>query len=174
MNDPDDPNHASIGRDNHTITLCIAALKRKLISICCPRVFQNDYASRSNNARSQKRTVLYMAMSYALTWALTWIPAYIMGVVVNNDVTRILLAIFYPLQGLYNLIVYMSPKVRHARNTKRGKLPWRAKRSPKHGSQEARKKCQSMAIDAQSLLRGNVLRAVYLDSWIEGANDLPI
>ena len=32
---------------------------------------------------------------------------------------------FLPLQGLYNLIVYMSPKVRHARNTKRGKLPWR-------------------------------------------------
>ena len=50
-----------------------------------------------------------------------------------------------------------------------------ANRSPKHGSQEARKKWQSMDIDTFiSLLRGNVFRAVDFDSWMVGAKDLLI
>ena len=99
-------------------------LKSKLLSIC-PCVFRNYYTSRSNNARSQKRAVLYMAMSYSVTWALTWIPFYIVYYGISNKATGILVAMFTPLQGLYNLVVYMTPKVRNARNTKRVKLPWR-------------------------------------------------
>ena len=119
------PNGAPGGRDNHTsLSIFLDILKSKLVSICqC--VFRNDNASRSNNARSQKRAVLYyMAMGYSLTWVLTWIPFYILLFVIDNKATRIVFAVLQPLQGLYNLIVYMSPKVRNARNTKRGKSPW--------------------------------------------------
>ena len=120
------PNGAPGGGDNHTsLSIFLDILKLKPVSICqC--VFWNDNASRSNNARSQKQAVLYMAMGYSLTWVLTWIPFYILFFVINNKATKIVFVILQPLQGLYNLIVYMSPKVRHARNTKRGKLPWRA------------------------------------------------
>ena len=120
----DDPNVAAIGR-----SIFFERLKSKLVRIC-PCVFRNDNASRSNNARSQKRAVFYMAMSYSLTWALTWIPFYLycMNPDINhagNKFMHILSVIFLPLQGLYNLVVYMSPKVRNARNTRRGKLSWR-------------------------------------------------
>ena len=126
----DDPNAAG-GRGHHTrYSIFIATLKSKLVSIC-PCMFRNDYASRSNNARSQKRAVLYMAMGYSLTWALTWVPYFVLiigaltGNSFYNKVNRILPVILLPLQGLYNLIAYMAPKVRSARNTKKGKLPWR-------------------------------------------------
>ena len=126
----DDPNAAG-GRGHHTrYSIFIATLKNKLVSIC-PCMFRNGYASRSNNARSQKRAVLYMAMGYSLTWALTWVPYFVVkiGLLTGNSfynkVNRILPVILLPLQGLYNLIAYMAPKVRSARNTKKGKLPWR-------------------------------------------------
>ena len=126
----DDPNAAG-GRGHHTrYSIFIATLKNKLVSIC-PCMFRNGYASRSNNARSQKRAVLYMAMGYSLTWALTWVPYFVVkiGLLTGNSfynkVNRILPVILLPLQGLYNLIAYMAPKVRSARKTKKGKLPWR-------------------------------------------------
>ena len=88
-------------------------------------VIRNNPLSRSNNARSQKRAVLYMAMSYSLTWVLTWVPFYIDLPFPGNKATAFIQAILQPLQGLYNLAVYLSPKVRYARNhTKRGKLGW--------------------------------------------------
>ena len=109
--------------DPTTSFIFFESVKIKLLSIC-PCVYPHHNASRSNNARSQKRAVLYMAMSYSLTWALTWIPVYIFLFVISSNVTRVMAAVLHPLQGLYTLIVYMSPKVRNARNTKRGKLPW--------------------------------------------------
>ena len=116
----DDPNEGNITR----LSLFLATVKCKLLSMF-KYVFGNEFTSRSNNARSQKRAVLYMAMSYCLTWVLMWVPFYILRYAINNNTTGILQAGLQPLQGLYTMIVYMSPKVRHARNTKRGKLPWR-------------------------------------------------
>ena len=90
----------------------------------CPCIFRNYYASNPNNARSKRRAVLYMAMSYYLISALTWIPTYLFFFGISNNATGIINGILPPLQGLYNLIVvYMSPNVRNARNKKRGKLP---------------------------------------------------
>ena len=121
----DGPTNAPRERGNQTCpSIFFETWKSKLLGIC-PFACQNDDASRSNNARSQKRAVLYMAMSYSLTWALMWIPFYMMLFVFRfNHFSRVLSGIFQPLQGLYNLIVYMSPKVRNARNKKRAKLPW--------------------------------------------------
>ena len=115
------------GRDYHTsLSICLYTLKSKLAAgICSTCLVWNHPSPRSNSARSQKRAVLYMAMSYSLTWALTWIPFFILFFAVRNKATNVLQAILQPLQGFYNLIVYMSPKVRNARNKKRGILPWR-------------------------------------------------
>ena len=89
-------------------------------------VVWNHPSPRSNCARSQKRAVLYIVMSYSLIWALTWILLFILFFAVRNKATHVLQTILQPLQGFYNLIVYMSsPKVRNARNKKRGQLPWR-------------------------------------------------
>ena len=114
---------AQEGNDPTTSFIFFESVKTKLLSIC-PCVYPHHNASRSNNARSQKRAVLYMAMSYLLTWALTWIPLYIVLFVSSNKAIGVIAAVLQPLQGLYTLIVYMSPKVRHARNTRSGKLPW--------------------------------------------------
>ena len=67
-----------------------------------------------------------MALSYALTWALVFVPFAIRTLIMLNNANRIdiLVAFFSPLQGLYNFLVYMSPKVRNVRSMKRSKLPW--------------------------------------------------
>ena len=96
----------------------------RLRSIICPCLFRNHAASRSNNARSQKRAVLYMALSYALTWALVFVSVSVRTFIVTNKRMDILARTLQPLQGLYSFLVYMSPKVRNARNRKRSKLPW--------------------------------------------------
>ena len=119
----DGPNAARESDNQTNTSTSIKTLKIKLLSIF-PFRCGHHITSRSNNARCQKRAVLYMAMSYSLTWGLTWIPIYIDLFILDHEASVVLAAVFQPLQGLYNLIVYMSPKVRHARNTKRGKLPW--------------------------------------------------
>ena len=122
----DDPNAVTRGRSNHSKNPFVFLKTLKILEFVsiCPCVSRHNYASRSNNARSQKRAVLYMAMSYSLTWALSWIPYYVLICVVCNNGTVLSLATLFPLQGLYDFIVYMSPKVRNARNKKRGKLSW--------------------------------------------------
>ena len=119
----DDPDAARERGNQTNISIFIKTLKSKLLSIfSC--VCRHHITSRSNNAKSQKRAVLYMAMSYSLTWGLTWIPIYIHLFIFDHKASVVMAAVLQPLQGLYTLIVYMSPKVRNARNTKRGKLPW--------------------------------------------------
>ena len=80
--------------------------------------------SKSNRAKTQKRSIVYMAFSYALAWAFTWLPFFINHLLGNNT-ARIVSSIITPLQGLFNLIVYMSPKVRNTKSSKRAKLTWR-------------------------------------------------
>ena len=114
--------NVAIGRDSSTnrASLMLNSLKINLRKT----VIRNNPLSRSNSARSQKRAVLYMAMSYSLTWVLTWVPFYLDLPFPGNKATAFIQALLQPLQGFYNLAVYLSPKVRHARNTKRGKLGW--------------------------------------------------
>ena len=117
------------GRDYHhtSLSIFLYTLKSKLAAgICSMCVVWNHPSPRSNCARSQKRAVLYIVMSYSLIWALTWILLFILFFAVRNKATHVLQTILQPLQGFYNLIVYMSsPKVINARNKKRGQLPWR-------------------------------------------------
>ena len=117
--------NACCGKNNHAmVTDTTSTSISRLKSIIRPCLFRNHHESRSNNARSQKRAVLYMALGYSLTWALTYIPVALHTFVIKNNKVDILVAFCSPLQGLYNFLVYMSPKVRNARIRKRSKLPW--------------------------------------------------
>ena len=64
-----------------------------------------------------------MAMGYALTWTLTWVPMLIY-LCVPCHFTCFLVSGISPLQGFFNIIVYMAPKVRHAKNSKRQEITW--------------------------------------------------
>ena len=84
-------------------------------------------ASRSNRAKSQKRAIMNMAMGYASAWAFIYIP-YILYLLYPVKVTDLLTTLLNPLQGLFNLIVYLSPKVRSAKIPRRGatrNVSWR-------------------------------------------------
>ena len=71
---------------------------------------------------SQKRAVLHMAFGYAGAWLLVWSPYFIYVVVllVNTrsappDTLAILTNSTIPLQGFFNFLVFMAPKVRTTR-----------------------------------------------------------
>jgi hypothetical protein len=97
-----------------------------MIPSCLRRDDQRHPTSRANRATSQKRSILYMAAGYALAWAFVWIPFMILYYFHESHATSILLACLNPLQGLFNFLVYMSPKVRSAKQPRRGdNLSWR-------------------------------------------------
>jgi hypothetical protein len=84
--------------------------------------------SRSNRATSQKRSILHMATGYALAWAFVYIPFMIAYFLRRSHATSILSCCLAPLQGLFNFLVYMSPKVRSAKQPRRGggeNVSWR-------------------------------------------------
>jgi hypothetical protein len=82
--------------------------------------------SRSNRATSQKRAILHMATGYALAWTFVFIPFMIPFFLHESHVTLIISACLTPLQGLFNFLVFMSPKVRSAKQPRRGEnfLTW--------------------------------------------------
>jgi hypothetical protein len=84
--------------------------------------------SRSNSrATSQKRAILRMAAGYAFAWAFVFIPFMIFFWLHETYATLILAACLTPLQGLFNFLVFMSPKVTNAMRPIRGRknLTWR-------------------------------------------------
>jgi hypothetical protein len=67
-----------------------------------------------------------MAAGYSLAWALVYIPFMIAFFLLNSHATLLLAACLTPLQGLFNFLVFMSPKVRSAKQPRRGEnLTWR-------------------------------------------------
>jgi hypothetical protein len=76
---------------------------------------------------SQKRAILYMAFGYSGAWLLVWIPYFVLvvehimasGEDSYSPSKRSVLfsSAMTPLQGFFNFLVFMAPKVRHIRNT---------------------------------------------------------
>ncbi len=89
-------------------------LKRYIRQIipCCGNGVPNHLATRSNNASSRKQTILAVAIGYSLAWLLTWLP-YLLYLFLGDSFTaEFILALFQPLQGFYNLFVYLLPTAR--------------------------------------------------------------
>ena len=98
-----------------------------LIPPCLHRDDQPRPTSRSNRATSPKRAILHRAAGYAFAWAFVQIPFIIYFFFHESHATLILHSCLNPLQGLFNLLVFMSPKVRNAKRPRRGRenLTWR-------------------------------------------------
>uniref|UniRef100_A0A7S3PXH6 Uncharacterized protein n=1 Tax=Chaetoceros debilis TaxID=122233 RepID=A0A7S3PXH6_9STRA len=86
----------------------------------------------TNSTRSQSRSVLYKGMAYSCSWLLTWgfwftwfIYFFVLGQKETPIAIIYLINIFLPLQGVYNLVIFMHPKVLSAKRSKRDKLSWR-------------------------------------------------
>ncbi len=69
---------------------------------------------------SRKKAVLQIASGYVAAWVLYWVP-FFMVIFSSSFEASIISHIFNPLQGLFNFIVFMSPKVRTARKMKRSR-----------------------------------------------------
>ena len=66
-----------------------------------------------------------MAMSYFLAWFLLVVVPFIFVVAIPSKLTNIGVAVFSPLGGLFNLVVYISPKIRNTKRKRRGPdLTW--------------------------------------------------
>ncbi len=86
---------------------------------CCMRMTTMSLMRRSITSTrvSRKKAVLQMASGYIVAWALFWVPA-LLHHFLGTFETRIISNALNPLQGLFNFIVFMSPKVRTARKMK--------------------------------------------------------
>lgn len=77
--------------------------------------------TKKGKGRSHSRQVLFRAFAYSCAWFLTWIfyiPSATIAFVFNATNPRTLLymlVIFQPLQGVYNLAIYMHPKILSAK-----------------------------------------------------------
>lgn len=82
------------------------------------------FSSRSNSAASQKRAIIYMALGYALAWTFAFVPWLVNWPVGYGTTMDLISYTTIPLQGLLNMIVYMCPKVRNAKKSKRQRVTW--------------------------------------------------
>ena len=110
----------------------MSRIKRSFLMCMIPRCLHRrddqprPTPSRSKSrATSQKRAILHMATGYSLAWAFVFIP--FMIALHESHVILISSACLTPLQGLFNFLVFMSPKVRNAMRPIRGRknLTWR-------------------------------------------------
>jgi hypothetical protein len=108
-----------MSRIKRSVLMCV-------IPPCLHRRDDQAPTSRSNRATSQKRAILHMAAGYAFAWAFVFIPFMIVFFFHESHATEILHSCLNLLQGLFNFLVFMSPKVRNAKKTRRGEnLSWR-------------------------------------------------
>ncbi len=105
----------------------------QIISRCCfpcpPFAGDDSYdperpsprsTTKSNKMKTQKRAVLNMAFGYAGAWLLVWSSyfAFALTFLLTNtvsDTVNFLTACMLPLQGFFNFVVFMAPKVRTTR-----------------------------------------------------------
>jgi hypothetical protein len=121
--------------------------------------------SRSNRSRtSQKRAILHRAAGYALAWAFAFVPFMLLYFLHQSYVTgAILTAFLNPLQGLFNFLVFMSPKVRNAKRPitcrRRKKLTWRQAFIKAYMSRGERRKT------GRNLSSGNTRTVSWVSAW---------
>ena len=126
-------NHGNTAETNSTRSAndqgIMSRIKRLLMRMIPPCLHSRDDQppkSRSTRATFKKRAILYMAAGYALAWAFVFVPFMIAFFIHESRATAILNACLTPLQGLFNFLVFMSPKVRSAKQPRRGEnfLTW--------------------------------------------------
>ncbi len=93
---------------------------------------QNSIVIRSNNSRSKSRAVMHKALCYTVGWLVSF-GLFVINMIMNLSGKSAPLSLTYiinvfgPLQGFFNFIIFMLPKVKNAKKSKRGeeKVTWR-------------------------------------------------
>ena len=75
--------------------------------------------TRSNTVRSQKRAVLHMAIAYAASWLLVYGTYSLLRYKYSSGPLFYFWLHMHPLQGFFNFLVFMGPKVRDTRKLSR-------------------------------------------------------
>ncbi len=89
-------------------------------------VVTDSRSRRSGVTSLRKKAVLYKALGYSLAWASFWTPWVVFIILRQRQFEVIVVAsILMPLQGFFNFIVFIMPKVRSAKRPRRGlELSW--------------------------------------------------
>jgi hypothetical protein len=94
---------------------------------------QTPSKSKSNcGTSSQSRAILNQAFAYTVAWVASWILVLVMTFMQLGEetidetpfVVVLLVSITNPLQGFFNFLVFLCPKVRRAKKLARGELSW--------------------------------------------------
>jgi hypothetical protein len=91
------------------------------------KLWTSRRATRSNNTKKQSRAILHKAMAYSLAYLLTYMFTFITSVQYwagyqTSSTLRIFVSILFPLQGFFNFLVFIQPKVANIKRKK--KLSW--------------------------------------------------
>lgn len=100
-----------------------------LYNACISSRRQQRTLSRSNSATKQSRAVTNKALSYSLAFFLTYLFPIIISVrtlsgLESGPVLSTLARILFPLQGFFNFIVFIHPKVIFAKESGRTGISW--------------------------------------------------
>ena len=84
---------------------------------------------RSNRTSGQKRAIMNRVLSYTLAFIFTYLFPIIISVrtligLESGSVLSILARIFFPLQGFFNFIVFIQPKILFAKKSSRENITW--------------------------------------------------
>ncbi len=106
------------------------AVSTSAISMGLKSSADTSTSSRANSMRHQSRAVMQKAVAYACSYFLVWFSLIVLSIFqLFHDRVPIsliyLLSILCPLQGLYNLIIFMFPRIMQARTTRRHTVSWR-------------------------------------------------
>ncbi len=118
-------NNINTGSDANDVT---AARRRRRSNM---GMGSSPRSNTSIRVASRKRAILLIASGFVAAWALVWIPGLIFAFFPSFEAS-IIASLFPPLQGLFNFIVFMSPKARAAKKLSRrtgqqkeeGELSW--------------------------------------------------
>ena len=103
----------------------------------CGKKENNNIAGRSNDASRQSRAVMHRALCYSLAFIATYLFPIIINIRTFSgsdldifgsqwEILNALGRIFFPFQGFFNFIVFIQPKVVHAKKsgTREEKVTW--------------------------------------------------
>jgi len=84
---------------------------------------------RSNSAGKQSRAVMNKALSYSLAFFFTYLFPIIISIrtligLESGPALSILARVFFPLQGFFNFLVFIHPKVVHIKKSSREDISW--------------------------------------------------
>jgi len=108
--------------DNYGLNAQLRLLRRASTS----QVFHTQLApSCPTLRRSGSRNVMYKAAAYSCAFFLVWTPSIIVKIVGNWPIPlEYIHGILNPLQGLFNLLIYMHPRILAAKRSKHKNISW--------------------------------------------------